>query len=184
MGFVTREDFRLVIRKRRQSKDDDRDEGGSFKRTNNHKQWSLILLYRLIHSENSLGKSLAVARIIIFAAVIRKCVCALYLRFVTCLFTMQDMKLKLIWLVFYVYLCRHRDVSMQQTTAIILKIHNYCDICSWEWQCKRLDIKNFIATLVPSISFCFFCSCSTDLLQSHAVLNINSKTIYTLLIIN
>lgn len=156
MGFVTREDFRLVIRKRRQSEDDDRDEGGSFKRTNNHKQWSLILLYRLIHSENSLGKSLAVARIIIFAAVIRKCVCALYLRFVTCLFTMQDMKLKLIWLVFYVYLCRHRDVSMQQTTAIILKIHNYCDICSWEWQCKRLDIKNFIATLVPSISFCFF----------------------------
>lgn len=66
---------------------------GSIKRTNNHKQWSLILLYRLIHSENSLGKSLAVARIIIFSAVIRKCVCALYLRFVTCLFTMQDMKL-------------------------------------------------------------------------------------------
>lgn len=34
-------------------------------RTNNHKQWSLILLYHLIHSENSLGKSW----IIIFSAV-------------------------------------------------------------------------------------------------------------------
>lgn len=73
---------------------------------------------------------------------------------------------------------------MQQTTAIILKIHNYCDICSWEWQCKRLDIKNFIATLVP-VRFSFFVALLYgDLLQSHAVLNINPETIYTLLIIN